>query len=59
MEENLLQVPSGKKEIKVPELEKIDALSWNLCGGSFMIGCWFGCCLLPLIQVIKQRDTSN
>jgi len=54
MEENLLGVKENdKKTIGIPSVKESDCLAWNLCGGSFILGCWFGVCLLPLIQITK------
>lgn len=55
MDENL--IPSkeqDKKEIGITDVTKSDPNNWNLCGGTMLIGCWFGACLLPLVEIGKR-----
>ena len=58
MEESLIKLdPDGKKkDINIPGLCDIDPRGYNACGGLFLIGCWLGCCLIPLIQKKKLNS---
>jgi hypothetical protein len=54
MEETLIPIPeSDKKSIEITKLTESDANNWNLCGGVVLLGCWFGFCLLPLVEISK------
>jgi hypothetical protein len=59
MEESLIG-KGPEREIKIPGPGEIDSGDWNLCGGVFLVGCWLGFCMVPLIQIIKKnRDEGK
>ncbi|CAG9327780.1 unnamed protein product [Blepharisma stoltei] len=49
----------GTKLGKCPYCMKISApikeydptsMTWNMCGSMCLLGCWFGCCLIPIFD---------
>ncbi len=51
--------PSCSQTI-LTRLEKQNGLlAWLLAGGLCLIGCWFGCCLIPFcVDACKVRHTK-
>ncbi|XP_055336464.1 lipopolysaccharide-induced tumor necrosis factor-alpha factor homolog [Paramacrobiotus metropolitanus] len=43
----MMTCPHCSQQIQTRVVYESGALTWLLVGGSLLIGCWLGCCLIP------------
>lgn len=54
---DVTRCPSCSQENIPNKIYQPNSVTWGLCGGICLVGCWFGLCLLPLCDSNFQEAT--